>query len=122
MWLSFVFLLFGIVLGLLTDISIPEAYTVYLAITVLAVFDTLFGGLRARLEKSFDHRIFISGFLLNLLLALFLTYVGVQLDIDLYLAAVFAFGIRLFQNIAIIRRHVIHKADYFNKKEKSEEK
>ncbi|WP_099157999.1 small basic family protein [Virgibacillus ndiopensis] len=117
MWLPFVFLLFGIVLGLLTDIRIPEEYTDYLSIAVLAAFDTLFGGIRAHLEGKFNDKVFISGFFFNVSLAAFLAFVGVQIGVDLYLAAVFAFGVRLFQNIALIRRHLIEKS-YFKKKRK----
>lgn len=109
MWLPIVFLLFGIVLGLLTDIRIPKEYTNYLSIAVLAAFDTLLGGIRAHLEKKFDDKVFISGFFINVLLAAFLAFIGVQLGVDLYLAAVFAFGVRLFQNIAIIRRYLINR-------------
>ncbi|MGY0692301.1 small basic family protein [Virgibacillus sp. FSP13] len=119
MWLPILFLLFGVMLGLLTDVQIPDAYTSYLSIVILAVFDTLFGGIRAHLEKNFDDKIFISGFLFNSILAACLAFIGLQLGIDLYLAAVFAFGVRLFQNLAIIRRHVIEKYYYFKKKEKS---
>ncbi|MDC3416475.1 small basic family protein [Aquibacillus salsiterrae] len=107
MWLPVLFLLIGLSLGLLTDITIPEQFSDYLSIAVLAAFDTLFGGIRAHLEKKFDERIFLSGFFFNISLAACLAFIGVQLGIDLYLAAVFAFGVRLFQNIAIIRRLVL---------------
>ncbi|WP_188454479.1 small basic family protein [Virgibacillus oceani] len=122
MWLPFVFLLFGIVLGLLTDIRIPEEYTDYLSIAVLAAFDTLLGGIRAHLEGKFDDKVFISGFFFNVSLAAFLAFIGVQLGVDLYLAAVFAFGVRLFQNIALIRRYLIEKRYFMKKRKKTEEK
>ncbi len=104
MWVPIVFLIIGLTLGLLTNFTIPPAYTNYLSIAVLAALDTLFGGIRAQLEGKFVHTIFISGFFFNVTLAAFLAFLGVQLGIDLYLAAIFAFGVRLFQNIAIIRR------------------
>lgn len=104
MWLPALFLIIGISLGLLTDISIPEQYSQYLSIAVLAALDTLFGGIRAHLERAFDQKIFITGFFFNIGLAVLLAFLGVQLGVDLYLAAIFAFGVRLFQNIAIIRR------------------
>lgn len=109
MWLPLVFLLFGVALGLLTDIRIPDAYTDYLSIAILAAFDTLLGGIRAHLENQFDDWVFISGFFFNVSLAALLAFIGVQIGVDLYLAAVFAFGIRLFQNLAIIRRRLIVK-------------
>lgn len=42
-------------------------------------------------------------------MAALLAYIGVQLGVDLYLAAVVAFGVRLFQNIAIIHRIAFNK-------------
>ncbi|MFD1018087.1 small basic family protein [Thalassobacillus hwangdonensis] len=107
MWLPIAFLIIGISLGLLTDIRVPDEYANYLSIAVLAAFDTLLGGIRAQMEKKFNDLVFITGFFFNVLLAAFLAFLGVQLGVDLYLAAVFAFGVRLFQNIAIIRRHLI---------------
>ncbi|MBA2174260.1 small basic family protein [Halobacillus locisalis] len=107
MWLPILFLLIGLSLGLLTDIRVPEAYSDYLSIAVLAAFDTLLGGIRAQLERTFNETVFMTGFFFNVSLAAFLAFLGVQLGVDLYLAAVFAFGVRLFQNLAIIRHQVI---------------
>lgn|SRR5690625_79366 len=106
MWVPFIFLLLGIGLGLLTDISIPEIYSNYLSIAILASLDTLLGGIRAHFEKAFDQKIFITGFFFNIGLAVVLTFIGQQLGVDLYLVAVFAFGMRLFKNISTIRRHI----------------
>ena len=109
MWLPLVGLLIGVVLGLLTDIKIPDEYANYLSIAVLAALDTLLGGIRAHLQNLYDNRVFVSGFFFNILLAASLAFLGVHLGVDLYLAAIFAFGVRLFQNIAIIRRILLNK-------------
>lgn len=109
MWLPIVGLIVGISLGLLSDIQIPQAYSNYLSIAILAALDTLFGGIRAHLQQLYDDRIFVSGFFFNIALAAALAFIGVHLGVDLYLAAVFAFGVRLFQNIAIIRRILLTK-------------
>ncbi|MGG3466583.1 small basic family protein [Neobacillus pocheonensis] len=109
MWLPFMGLVIGIVLGLLTEIRIPEEYSNYLSIAVLAAFDTLFGGIRAYLQNIYDEKVFVSGFFFNIVLAASLAFLGVHLGVDLYLAAVFAFGVRLFQNIAVIRRILLTK-------------
>ncbi|NLM49911.1 MAG: DUF1290 domain-containing protein, partial [Clostridiaceae bacterium] len=45
--------------------------------------------------------------------AAFLTYIGNKLEVDIYMAAVVAFGTRLFQNFATIRRFLLNK---FNKR------
>ncbi|WHY88001.1 small basic family protein [Neobacillus novalis] len=109
MWLPFVGLIIGIILGLLTEIRIPEEYSNYLSIAVLAALDTLFGGIRAYLQNIYDDKVFVSGFFFNIILAASLAFLGVHLGVDLYLAAVFAFGVRLFQNIAVIRRIILTK-------------
>ena len=84
-------------------------YDNYLSIAVLAALDTLFGGIRAHLQQVYDDKVFISGFFFNIALAAALAFLGVHLGVDLYLAAIFAFGVRLFQNIAVIRRILLVK-------------
>ena len=109
MWLPLLGLILGIALGILTDIQIPAVYENYLSIAVLAALDTMFGGIRAQLQQVYDDKVFISGFFFNIALAAGLAFLGVHIGVDLYLAAIFAFGVRLFQNIAVIRRILIAK-------------
>lgn len=109
MWLPLLGLVLGISLGLLTELQIPTAYESYLSIAVLAALDTLFGGIRAQLQQVYDDKVFVSGFFFNVALAAALAFLGVHLGVDLYLAAIFAFGVRLFQNIAVIRRILLSK-------------
>ncbi|RFU63186.1 DUF1290 domain-containing protein [Peribacillus saganii] len=109
MWLPIFGLLIGVLLGLLTDLKIPVEYSNYLSIAVLAALDTLFGGIRAHLQNLYDERVFVSGFFFNIILAASLAFLGVHLGVDLYLAAIFAFGVRLFQNIAVIRRILLSR-------------
>ncbi|UOQ47956.1 small basic family protein [Gracilibacillus caseinilyticus] len=118
MWLPALFLIIGLILGFMTNVSIPQAYSNYLSIAVLAALDTLFGGIRAQLDRKFDQQVFITGFFFNVSLAAFLAFIGVQLGIDLYLAAIFAFGVRLFQNLAIIRRLLLNKYDEYKQQKK----
>lgn len=105
-WLPVLGLVVGVALGLVTNVEIPVSFSSYLSIAILAALDTVFGGIRASLEKSFDSPVFLTGFFTNTLVAALLAYIGNQLGVDLYLAAVVAFGVRLFQNIAAIRRNV----------------
>jgi len=97
-------LLIGVILGLVLRVDIPSVYVPYLGIALLAALDSAFGGLRASLEGKFNDKLFISGFFGNTLMAAFIVYIGDRLGIPLYLAAVVAFGVRLFQNLALIRR------------------
>lgn len=109
MWLPLIGLAIGILLGLSTDWTVPQAWSNYMAVAVLAALDTVFGGMRANLEGTFDVRVFTSGFFFNSLLAAGLAFLGEKLGIDLYLAAIFVFGVRLFNNLAIIRRILINR-------------
>ncbi|HJH10301.1 MAG TPA: small basic family protein [Metalysinibacillus jejuensis] len=111
MWLPLLGLLLGLGLGLLSDMQIPVIYQNYLSIAVLAALDTLLGGIRAQLQEVYDDKVFVSGFFFNVLLAAGLAFLGVHLGVDLYLAAIFAFGVRLFQNIAVIRRILLVRYD-----------
>lgn len=118
MWLPILSLIIGLSLGILTDLEIPDQYSDYLSIAILAALDTLVGGIRAQLQNLYDEKIFVTGFFTNIILAASLAFLGVQIGVDLYLAAVFAFGVRLFQNIAVIRRILITKWSFPRKSEK----
>ena len=107
MWLPIIGLLLGIALGMVFSFSVPMEYTRYTAIAMLAAADSVIGAWRAGLDGKYNNRIFLSGLLVNMLLAAFLTFLGDRLGVDLYLAAVVVFGARLFNNLAIIRRHFI---------------
>lgn len=99
----------GIIIGAFLPFNVPPAYAKYMAVAILAALDSVFGGLAATLKKSFDMKIFVSGFIGNALLAAALAYMGDRLGVDLYLAAIFAFGNRLLLNFAIIRRSLLNK-------------
>ncbi len=102
-------LILGVLIGLNLPFALPQAYAKYMSVAALAALDSVFGGIRAAMEDHYDNRIFITGFFSNALLAAGLAFIGERLGIDLYLAAVVAFGVRLFQNLAIIRRHLLKK-------------
>ena len=107
--LAIIGLVLGVLIGLNLPVLLPQDYAKYMSVAALAALDSVFGGIRAAMEEHYDNRIFISGFFSNTLLAAGLAFIGERLGIDLYLAAVVAFGVRLFQNLAIIRRHLLKK-------------
>lgn len=102
-------LLIGIIIGIFMPYNIPFAYSKYMAVAILACLDSVFGGLAASMQGKFDMKVFISGFFGNALLAAGLAYIGDKLGADIYMAAIFAFGNRLFLNFAIIRRYLLNK-------------
>ncbi|MDR3564332.1 MAG: small basic family protein [Negativicutes bacterium] len=109
MVLPIVGLIFGLIVGITFPISVPSEYAKYMSVALLASLDSVFGGLRAGIEDKFDNTVFISGFFTNALLAAALVYIGDRLGIDLYYVALLAFGLRVFQNLAIIRRYFLKK-------------
>ena len=108
-WLTLFCLLIGLFIGFQIPALLPAIAVKYMSIGVLAALDSVFGGIRAYMEDSFDSTIFISGFITNTLLAAGLAYLGDRLGLELYLAAVVVFGVRLFQNLGIIRRYLLKK-------------
>lgn len=110
MWLLIIFcLLTGLIIGFQMPILLPAVLAKYMSIAVLAALDSVFGGIRAYMEDGFDNTIFISGFVVNTVLAAGLAYFGDRLGVELYLAAVVVFGVRIFQNLGIIRRYLLKK-------------
>lgn len=107
MWLPVLGLLAGIFVGLALGFSVPAAYARYAAIAILAAMDSVLGGIRADMEGRFDNRIFLSGFFSNVLLAGLLTYLADRLGVELYMAAIVAFGVRIFDNLTAIRRRLL---------------
>ncbi len=97
-------LILGLIAGLFLNIEIPQEYSVYVGIGILACFDSIVGALAANMKKEFDLKLFLTGLIGNSIIAMTLTALGDQLGIQLYLAAVFAFGNRVFVNFSIIRR------------------
>lgn len=102
-------LVIGLVIGGIIPVYIPHEYSKYMSVALMAGMDSAFGGIRAGLEGKYDNTIFITGFFTNTLLAVALSYLGERLSIDLYFVAILTFGIRMFQNMAAIRRHLLKK-------------
>ena len=98
----------GVILGNFAPI-ISYTYSGYLAIAIIAALDSVFGGVVSSLSKKFDMGVFLSGLFGNAILAILLTYLGQRLNVDIYLAAIFVFVSRMFNNLGIIRRYYLEK-------------
>lgn len=107
MWIIFAALAVGLVAGYYLPLAMPMVYGHYISIALLAAMDTGFGGLRAYLEDRFDISVFATGFVSNVLLAAFFTFLGDRLGVELYYAALFALGLRVFNNLGVIRRDLM---------------
>ena len=101
---AFIGLVVGLIAGLYFPYSVPPEYGRMLAVAVMAGLDAVLGGIRASLESKYDTIVFMTGFFINGILAAFLCYASNFIGIDLYMVAILIFGMRVFQNIGVIRR------------------
>ncbi len=103
-WFALLAGILGFAAAYFSNVSVPTGDGEYLSLAALAGIDSLVGGVRAGTEGKFRSNVFVSGFLVNTLLAAFLAYLGERLGQPLALAAVVALGGRIFVNLSIIRR------------------
>lgn len=103
-------LLLGLVIGLVLDPSVPIWMQPYLPIAVIAALDAVFGAVRAVLDGIFDDKVFVISFLSNVVVAAFIVFIGDQLGVGSQLSTgvVVVLGVRIFSNVASIRRHLFH--------------
>lgn len=116
-WLPLGGLVLGFCIIYWMPIRLPADYASYFSLATLAGLDSVFGGIRAGIEGKFHDDIFITGFAVNTILAASLAYLGDQIGVDLFLAAVVALGGRVFLNLSLIRRYWLTQAAMTRKRE-----
>jgi small basic protein len=101
-------LLVGLGIGVLLDPSVPIWMQPYLPIAVIAALDAVFGAVRAVLDGIFNDKVFVVSFLSNVVVAAFIVFLGDQLGVGSQLSTgvVVVLGVRIFSNVASIRRHL----------------
>ena len=100
----------GMSMMLVRPVRLPTEFASYLSLATLAGMDSVCGGIRAGLDGKFKNDIFLSGFVVNMLLAVALAFLGDQIGVsDLYLAAVVTLGGRIFLNLSVIRRQLLER-------------
>jgi len=109
MYLIILGLSLGLIIGGFLRFNIPPEYTRYTAVAIVGILDSLFGAIRASVEKKYNTTIFVTGLAFNMIVAVLITYVGDTLNLDLYLAILVAFTIRIFANIGIIKTSAVDK-------------
>lgn len=103
--IPFIGLLAGFAVVYWSQASVPPYLGPYISLAALAGLDSIFGGIRAGLEGKFHDDIFLSGFVVNTMLAAALAYLGDRIGVDLFLAAVVTLGGRVILNLSLIRRY-----------------
>ena len=98
----------GVLVGLLWGPHVPLALQPYLPIAVIAALDAVFGAVRAVLDGIFNDKVFVVSFLANVVVAAFIVFLGDQLGVGSQLSTgvVVVLGVRIFSNVASIRRHL----------------
>ena len=103
-------LIVGVVLGLVFKPEVPIGLEPYLPIAVVAALDAVFGAMRAFLDGLFDDKVFVVSFISNVLIAALIVFLGDKLGVGAQLSTgvIVVLGIRIFANVAAIRRHIFH--------------
>jgi small basic protein len=103
-------LVVGILLGLVLTPDVPQWLEPYLPIAVVAALDAVFGALRAFLDGIFNDKVFVISFVSNVVIAGLIVFLGDKLGVGAQLSTgvVVVLGIRIFSNVAAIRRHIFH--------------
>jgi small basic protein len=103
-------LLLGVGLGLILKPDVPIGLEPYLPIAVVAALDAVFGALRAFLDGIFDDKVFVVSFISNVFIAALIVFLGDKLGVGAQLSTgvIVVLGIRIFANVAAIRRHIFH--------------
>ncbi|NYJ74583.1 DUF1290 domain-containing protein [Allobranchiibius huperziae] len=103
-------LLGGLLLGLFLHPDVPLWLQPYLPVAVIAALDAVFGAVRAMLDGIFSDKVFVVSFLSNVVVAGLIVFMGDQLGVgsQLSTAVVVVLGLRIFSNVAAIRRHLFH--------------
>ncbi|WP_432972919.1 small basic family protein [Dactylosporangium sp. CA-233914] len=98
----------GVAAGIFLEPTVPLGLQPYLPIAVVAALDAVFGGVRAKLDGIFDDKQFVISFVSNVLVAGLIVYLGDKLGVggQLSTGVVVVLGVRIFGNVAAIRRHL----------------
>lgn len=92
--------LIGIIAGFNVNIVYDTTYTIYVSLVILAIINTIFTIFAESLKEEIikSKRVIILLFS-DIIIALILGFIGEQLGLPLYLAAIFAFGNNIYNNI-----------------------
>lgn len=103
-------LVVGVLLGLFVHPDVPLWLQPYLPVAVIAALDAVFGAVRAMLDGIFSDKVFVVSLLSNVVVAALIVFMGDQLGVgsQLSTAVVVVLGLRIFSNVAAIRRHLFH--------------
>lgn len=108
-----IYVVAGVILGVIAGLNLnliysPE-YAVYVSLAILAILNTIFNLLNENLKGELTFVKSIVFLVSDLVFGLLLGFVGEQLGLPIYLAAVFAFGNNIYKNIRTIIYFMLEK-------------
>ena len=109
MWVPLLALVLGFLAGKTLSFPLHPSMATYLSIATLATLDSTLGGIKGVLEENYDGLILMTGFFVNGAISAFMVFMGDWIGVDLYYVAIFVFGLRIFQNLAVVRRILINR-------------
>lgn len=104
-------LILGLVIGLLLNVTIPQAYSLYIAVLVIASLTGLSGTIADILENVYDNKYTLISFLGNTFISIVITALGQQINVPLNYVVYFGLGSQMFQNLSKIWRQLALKID-----------
>lgn len=98
-----IYVIAGVILGVVAGMNLnliysPE-YSVYISLGILAIINVIFNMLHDNIKGELTLIKSSSYLACDLFFGLLLGYVGEQLGLPIYLAAVFAFGNNIYKNL-----------------------
>lgn len=108
-----IYVVAGIVLGVLVGLNLDLVYNpefaVYISLAVLAIVNTIFNLLNENIKGELTIVKSVVSLAGDLIFGLLLGYVGEQLGLPIYLAAVFAFGNNIYKNLMSMINFMLEK-------------
>ena len=101
------FFIIGVAVALAMNIHGYGVSAHYMAVACLAGLDTVLGGIRSGYEGKFQNDVFITGFITNTIIAFAIALLGDRIGIDLFVVVALVMGMRIFNNLSLIRRYLL---------------
>ncbi|NLK00637.1 MAG: small basic family protein [Clostridia bacterium] len=102
-------LLMGLFIGTKLSLEIPSALNHYYAAVLVVLLDTILGAVKNIFDNIFDNTFLLIEFISKLFIAMFLVFLGEQLNVDLYLLVYFTFGFSMLNKMGAVRTFVYRK-------------
>ena len=93
----------GVVLALIFDINIPNAYAVYSGGAILAVLDCIIGAIISVREKKFNLKVLSVGIIFNSITAILLIIIGNLIGLELIFAVILWFGAKILKKFQFFK-------------------